>query len=87
MGDACPSGTVRVTKKFRVEELSEYAWLKLLKGEKQGLQFAVEYGGFRDELSEGEVVDATVESLNERNTAWKLVGVEKCSKRRGGFDG
>jgi hypothetical protein len=67
---------VQVTKKFSVEDLTEYAWLKLLEGEKKGLQFAVEYNGYRDDLSEGDVVTVTIESLNQRNTAWKIIDIE-----------
>lgn len=68
------SGTTRLTRRFRIEELREDAvWATLLEGaEKKGLQYGLRYGGFRDNLSEGEVVIATVESLNKRNTEWEI---------------
>ena len=65
---------VRLKRRFRVEELRDDAvWATLLQGrEKRGLQFGLRYGGFRDELAEGEQIVATVESLNSRNSEWVI---------------
>lgn len=67
------TGVTRITRRFKVTEMHEdFAWLRLLEGEKRGLDFAIGYGGYRDSLSEGETVVATVESLNKRNTKWEI---------------
>lgn len=63
----------RITRRFRVEDRrDDVVWLTLLESGKRGLQFGVYYDGFREELSEGERITATVESLNDRNTAWRI---------------
>ena len=68
--------TVKVTKRFKIGEFDgEYVWVKLLEGEKRGLQFALR----REELGDieiGDVVDLTLENRNERKTAWKCLETE-----------
>ena len=67
---------VTVTKRFRVVEFhGDDVWVKLLEGEKRGLQFALR----REELENieiGDAVDLTLENRNERKTAWKCLETE-----------
>lgn len=77
-------GGPRVKRPFRIEELRDgHVWATLLESEKRGLQFALKYGGFRDELSEDEMIVATVESLNDRNTAWAIRELHSESNHAG----
>jgi hypothetical protein len=59
----------------------EYVWLELREGEKRGLQFAVPLdNGCQEELTAletGENITATLESTNDRNTAWECIQVEE----------
>ncbi|WP_096396478.1 MULTISPECIES: hypothetical protein [Halorubrum] len=78
----------RATKKFTVAEFDdEYVWLKLREGEKRGLQFAIPLdNGCQDELeslNEGEKITATLESMNERNTAWQCVEIQREEEEDG----
>jgi hypothetical protein len=75
----------RVTKRFTVVEFDDgYVWLELLDGEKRGLQFAFPLdkgcGKELNELEQGENIKATVESLNDKKTAWKCIQFVKDSE-------
>lgn len=79
----------RATKKFTVAEFDDqYVWLELREGDKRGLQFAVSLdNGCEEELNEldpGDNIKATLESMNDRNTAWECIRIEEESedKRR-----
>jgi hypothetical protein len=72
----------RATKKFTVAEFDdEYVWLELREGEKRGLQFAVPLDNSCQEelnaLENGDNITATLESTNDRNTAWECIRVGK----------
>jgi hypothetical protein len=75
----------RATKKFTVAEFDDqYVWLELREGEKRGLQFAVPLdNGCEEELNAletGDNIKATLESMNDRNTAWECIRVEEESE-------
>lgn len=71
----------RTTKKFTVVEFdNKYVWLKLREGEKRGLQFAIPLNNGcqnkLEKLDQDEKITATLESMNERNTAWKCIDIQ-----------
>jgi hypothetical protein len=75
----------RATKKFTVAEFDDqYVWLELREGDKRGLQFAVPLdNGCEEELNAldpGDNIKATLESMNDRNTAWECIRVEEESE-------
>lgn len=75
-------GLTEATREFRVLDLREdCVWLRLLEGSKAGLDYGVRYGGFRNAISEGETVVATVESLNDQNTEWEIKELEEGNGR------
>lgn len=67
---------------FRVvEDAGEYLWLKEVEGRGKGLQVAVpkrhaaydgELRGRIEALETGQILDATLHSTNEKNTAWRF---------------
>lgn len=64
---------VTVRKLARVAEKGDrYTWVRLLEGEKKGLQFAVPVNECVAALSVGDEGTATFECLNERQTAWEV---------------
>lgn len=70
------------TKRFTVAEFdNQYVWLELREGEKRGLQFAVPRdNGCQEKLNAlnvGDYIEATLESKNDRNTAWECVEVNE----------
>lgn len=62
------------TQDFRVVEFDEdLVWLLSLEGSKRGLQFGVKAtNSQKKKLEEGNRITATLKSLNEKNTAWKI---------------
>jgi len=72
------TGKSETTKEFEaVERKDEHLWIELREGEKEGLQYAVPDEGVASEIDVGYIGKLKVESLNEKNTAWRVVDV--CS--------
>ncbi len=70
--------TPRIQRQCSVSTVEdEFAWLKLLEGEKKGLEFAI-YGDHTTlgRLRQADEVTLTIESQNQRNTKWKIVSVD-----------
>lgn len=74
------TGTAHAVFKV-VEDAGEYFWLKEVEGPGKGLQVAVpkrrtEYGAKLreriEELEPGKIIEASLRSTNERNTAWRF---------------
>jgi hypothetical protein len=83
--------TTRVTREFLVNDVdNRHAWLKLLDGDKKGLEFAIPlYKAKGPELKnkEGQTVRATLQSTNEENTSWVCVGLEVLETADFGYGG
>lgn len=70
--------TTCIRRQFSVSDVDDdHVWLKLLQGEKKGLEFAA-YASSRilERLDEGETVAVTMKSRNPRNTEWEIEQVE-----------
>jgi len=85
-----------VTSRYRVKEIVESqddVWLEDLDPQRSGLLVAVEMNAEYDldleeeitRLSEGETIEATLESQNERHTVWHFskIADEKSSQEQG----
>lgn len=75
---------------------TDIRWFELLEGEKRGLQFAIpvkhpEYDtGMQEQLtglSEGDVIEMKLKSVNERCTAWICHGLDVDASLADRFDG
>ncbi|WP_430506465.1 hypothetical protein [Haloparvum sp. PAK95] len=69
--------TARIQRQFSVSDVADdHVWLKLLEGEKKGLEFAA-YADSEtlEPLEEGDKVTVTMKSRNQRNTEWEVVKV------------
>lgn len=61
---------MKVTRKVRVQERhGNYVWVRLMEGQKSGLDFAVPD---TIDYEVGESFVATFEPRNEQQTAWKI---------------
>jgi hypothetical protein len=68
-----------ITREFQVKEWDgDHLWCQLKEGKKRGLQFALTVSQDQlQELEEGDRIRASIESLNDKNTAWRLVSWER----------
>lgn len=77
----------RIRRPFTVTSVGkDRAWLKLLEGQKRGLQFvAYADADTLDELTEGDSFEVTLESQNSQGTRWRIedaAPVDTASQRR-----
>lgn len=68
-----------ITREFSVSDVeNDHVWLKLLEGEKKGLEFAAYADSdILADLEEGERVTVEMKSRNHRNTKWEIENVEE----------
>lgn len=71
--------SARIQRRFSVSDVADdHVWLKLLEGEKKGLEFAAYAdSGILEELAEGDTVRVTMRSRNQRNTEWEVEAADK----------
>lgn len=77
--------TTHIRRQFTVSDVADdHVWLKLLEGEKKGLEFAA-YADVEtlNDLKEGETVTVTMKSRNPRNTEWVVEDVENPNQSSG----
>ncbi|WP_312909974.1 hypothetical protein [Natronosalvus caseinilyticus] len=71
-----------IRRQFSVSDVADdHVWLKLLEGEKKGLEFAA-YADAEtlNDLNEGETVTVTMKSRNPRDTEWEVADVENSNQ-------
>lgn len=71
--------STRICRQFSVSDVAgDHVWLKLLEGEKKGLEFAA-YASSQilEKLNEEDIVTVTMRSRNPRNTEWEIERVEE----------
>jgi len=73
-----------IRRQFSVSDVADdHVWLKLLEGEKKGLEFAA-YADSEtlEEIKEGQKIKVRMKSRNPRKTEWEVEAVEAMNSSR-----